>query len=425
MKSKPMLWLSAPALLLATAVPMLAQPRPVGNEFRVNSITVSKQRNPTAAYNAKGAALVVWENDKNGLRGRFFGRDGSPQTGELGLVANQKLTTIPSQGPETVRKDPAIAFLPSGEFLLAWTEERDYVVVDLFIENRQLLDRDVYVQKFSADGSPTGTPVRLNGTTAGLQSNPKILMRSNADAVIVWQSDDQSTGTAGDGIFGRTVRTANVALTSAELKLSSTPGLAANAGIAAGVNGNFMVVWEAADASSQGVYARIFNRAAAPKGTEMRVNTTVAGLQRRAAVSFDPNTSGWLVAWQGQAGTIKDSHIYGQFIGPAGSLVGPEVRISQGVAQGQVSPSVAAVAGGNFMVTWVDYQDIFPVGLFGVEVDKLGREVGAEVRINTANINTQTRTTIAVSPFGDILVPWEGFTASPNAPVISARRVEF
>jgi len=221
------------------------------------------------------------------------------------------------------------------------------------------------------------------------------------------------------------VRPANVALTSAELKLSSTPGLAANAGIAAGVNGNFMVVWEAADASSQGVYARIFNRAAAPKGTEVRVNTTVAGLQRRAAVSFDPNTSGWLVVWQAQAGTIKDSHVYGQFVGPAGNFVGPEVRISKGVAQGQVSPSVAAVAGGNFMVTWVDYQDIFPVGLFGVEVDKLGSEVGAEVRINTANINTQTRTTIAVSPLGDILVPWEGFTASPNAPVISARLVEF
>jgi len=186
MRSKPMLWLTAPALLLATAVPMLAQPRPVGNEFRVNSITVSKQRNPTAAYNSHGAALVVWENDKNGLRGRFFASDGSPLTGEVGLVANQKLTSIPSQGPETIRKDPAVAFLPSGEFLLAWTEERDYVNVDLFIENRQLLDRDVYVQKFGADGTPTGSPVRLNSTTAGLQSNPKILIRSNADAVIVW-----------------------------------------------------------------------------------------------------------------------------------------------------------------------------------------------------------------------------------------------
>ena len=84
MKMKPMLWLSALALLPATAVPMLGQPLPVGAEFRVNANTESKQHNPVAAFNAAGSALVVWENDKNGLRGRFYGRDGSPLTDELG-----------------------------------------------------------------------------------------------------------------------------------------------------------------------------------------------------------------------------------------------------------------------------------------------------------------------------------------------------
>ena len=369
---------------------------------------------------------MVWENDKNGLRGRFFGRDGSPLTGELGLVANQKLTTIPSQGPETVRKDPAVAFLPSGEFLLAWTEERDNVSVDLFIENRQLLDRDVYVQKFGADGSPVGSPVRLNSTTAGLQSDPKILVRSNADAVIVWQSDDQSTATAGDGIFGRLVRPANVALTSAELKLSSSPGSAANAGIAAGVNGNFMVVWEAADASSQGVYARIFNRAAAPKGTEVRVNTTVAGLQRRAAVSFDPNTSGWLVVWQRAGGDHQGlPHLRPvrrprrEPRGPRGAGQPRGSRRGRSRRRSPRSPAATSWSPGSTTRT------SSPSACSASRSTSSASEVGAEVRINTANINTQTRTTIAVSPFGDILVPWEGFTASPNAPVISARRVEF
>ncbi len=141
-------------------------------------------------------------------------------------------------------------------------------------------------------------------------------------------------------------------------------------------------------------------------------------------MTADRNTGGWLVVWQGQAGGIKDSHIYGQFLGAGGSFIGPEVRISQGVAQGQVAPSIAPVAG-NFLVTWLDYSDIFPVGLFAVEVDKLGHEVGAEVKINSQAINFQTRTSVAVSPLGDVLVPWEGFTSSPNAPVISARRVQF
>jgi len=422
MRSKLLPWLTVLALVPATAVPMLGQPRPVGTEFRVNSNTESKQHNPVAAYNAAGSALVVWENENNGLRGRFYGRDGAPLTGELGLVANQKLTTVPARGIEILRKDPATAFLPSGEFLLAWTEERDDVTSDLFIERRDVLDRDVFVQKFSAAGSPVGTPVRLNTTTTGLQSQPKILVRNGADAVVVWQSSGSGSA-AGNGAFARLV-SASATPSTAELKLNSIATPVGNPTLAGAADGSFLVAWEAADGSSQGVFARLFNRAASPRGAEFRVNSTVPGLQRRPAVTADRNTGGWLVVWQGQAGGIKDSHIYGQFLGAAGNSIGPEVRISQGVAQGQVAPSIAPI-GGNFLVTWLDYQDIFPVGLFAVEVDKLGREVGAEVKINSQAINFQTRTSVAVSSAGDVLVPWEGFTSSPNAPVISARRVQF
>src|SRR5262245_33043617 len=103
MRSKPSLWLTL-ALLPAIAAPVLGQPRPVGDEFRVNANTAYKQRNPAAAFNGGGSALVVWENDRGGLRGRIYGRDGSPQTGELALVANQTLSRIPAQGQEVIRK---------------------------------------------------------------------------------------------------------------------------------------------------------------------------------------------------------------------------------------------------------------------------------------------------------------------------------
>ena len=424
MRTKPLLWLTALALLPVVSAPLAGQPRPVGNEFRVNANTESKQRNPVAAFNASGSALVVWENEKNGLRGRFYGRDGAALTEELGLVANQVLPGVPAAGIEVIRKDPAVAFLASGDFLLAWTEERDDVSTDIFVEHRAVIDRDVYLQKFNAAGAAQGSPVRLNATTAGYQSLPKILVRNGADAVVVWQSDGRRVGPAGDGIFSRLVSPATGQPSTGETKLSSVPGLAANPAIAGAANGGFAVAWEAADGSSQGVYARLFAKSGSPRGAEFRVNTTVQGLQRRPALTADSNTGGWLMIWQGQAGSIKDSHIYGQFLGAGGSFIGPQVRVSQGVAQGQVSPSVAAVAGGHFLATWLDYHDIFPVGLFGVEIDKLGAAVGPEVEINTAAINAQTRTSIAVSPKGGVLVPWEGFTTSQAAPGISARRVE-
>jgi hypothetical protein len=421
MRSKPWLWLTVLALL--TAIPALGQPRTVGSEFRVNGNVESKQRNPAASYNAAGNAMVVWENDRNGLRGRFYGRDGAPMTDELALVANQKLPGVPANGIEVMRKDPAIGFLASGEFLVAWTEERSNVRIDIFIETREITDRDVFVQKFNAAGSPLGSPIRLNRDGAGFQSLPKILVRKGADAVVVWQSE-KTGAAAGNGIFGRLVRT-NGMLNGAEFKISVGSGAASGPSIAESIGGSdFLVAWEAADGNGPGIFARGYDKTLTA-GTPFRVNTDVVGLQRRPAVASDRNTGGYLVVWQGQSDSPRHAHIFGQFISAVGTLVGPQFRISEGVDETQVAPSVAASAAGTFLVTWVDYDEVFPIGLFGVEIDKLGHAIGAEVKINSAQINAVTRTALASSPHGGVLAPWEGFTNSPSKPVISARRVEF
>lgn len=417
MRSKPWLWLTALALVPATVVPVMGQPRPVGNELRVSGITASKQHNPTAAYNAAGSELVVWENDREGLRGRLYDRTGAPLTAEIGLVANQVVSGSPAEGIEVLRKDPVVAFLSSGDFFLAWTEERSSVRVDIFFQDRRLLDRDVYIQKFNASGAPASAPLRLS-SAAGLQSVPRILVRNGADAVVVWQVSN----TENDGVFARLVNSSGLP-SGAELKLSS--GVAANPAIAGAPKGEFIVSWEASDGGSQGVFARLFSRAAAPKGAEFRVNSEVPGLQRRAAVTAVPS-GGWLVVWQGQGIDNKHHHIFGQFLGDAGNLVGPQFRISEGVGQIQIAPSVAAVAGGNFVVIWTDWDKVFPIGLFGVELDKLGNTIGDEVKLNTRPIDAQTRTSLAVSPSGSILAPWEGFhTRTARRAGIAARRVEF
>jgi hypothetical protein len=415
MRTKPWLWLTALALL--AAVPVLGQPRPLGTEFRVNGNSESKQRNPVAAFSAAGTALVVWENEQSGLRGRFYGQDGVPATGELALVANQKLQSLPARGVEVVRTDPAVAFLPSGEFLLAWTEERSDVSVDIFYEQRDVIDRDVYLQKFSAAGSPLGAPVRLNGSTSGFQSLPKILVRNGADAIVVWQS--QKAG-GGNGVFGRYVR-ATGEPNGGDFKIAS--GNAANPTLAGKPNGNFLVSWEASDGNSLGVFARIFD---GTSNAAIRVNSDVAGLQRRPAAAFDRTSNGWLVVWQGQSdNNPRHSHVFGQFLGSAGNLVGPQFRVSIGVGPTQISPSVAASANGNFLVTWLDYKEVFPLGLFGVEIDKLGNAIGSEVAINARQVNAQSRTSLAVTAAGKALIPWEGFTSSDFHSDIAARQVEF
>lgn len=419
MRSKPWLWLAALALLPATVAPVFGEPRPVGSEFRVNGNISSKQRNPVAAYNVAGGTLVVWENDQVGLRGRFLDLNGVPMGVELTLVANQKLNGLPAQGIEVMRKDPALAFLPSGEFLLAWTEERSKVSIDIFFESREVLDRDVHIQKFRANGTALDKPVRLNATAGGFQSLPKLLVRGGDQrALVVWQSVGDKAG----GIYSRTIRTDTLQSVDTEKRLSTVAGPAANVAVAGDSTGNYVVAWEAKDSNGQGVFARLFDRTGIAKGGDFRVSTDVVGYQGRPAVASD--RGGWLVTWQGQAGSIKDAHIFGQFLGATGNQVGPQFRISEGVGRAQIAPSVTPVANGHFLVTWLDKDDPFPLGLFGVEIDKLGNAVGAEVKINSLPINSHSRTSVASSA-KSILIPWEGFSSGNRWPGISARRIEF
>ncbi|HEX4966090.1 MAG TPA: hypothetical protein VF173_35095 [Thermoanaerobaculia bacterium] len=414
MRSKPGLWLMALVLLTAVAAPVLAQPQLAGAEFRVNGTTNSVLHNPAAAFRADGTSLVVWEDELAGLRGRFYDGNGNPVGAELALVANQKLPGLPAHGVETIRKDASVAFLASGELVLAWTEERDQVSADILFESRQVIDKNVYAQRFSAAGAPQGAAARLNASPAGYQSLPKVLVRGGGlDPFVVWQTEA--------GVFGRAFRPEKNKAVGNELRISS--GVGANPAIAADAAGNFLVSWEAADASSQGVFGRFYDRSATAKGSEFRINSTVAGLQRRPAVSAVKG-GGWLAVWQGQGSTAKISHVYGQFLGAAGTFVGPEFRISQGVGPTQVSPAVAALASGNFFVAWTDWKDPFPIGVFGVEIDRLGNAVGEEMEINSRPIGSQVRTALAASS-ATILIPWEGFTDSNSHPGISARRLDF
>src|SRR5437764_10941563 len=61
--------------------------------------------------------------------------------------------------------------------------------------------------------------------------------------------------------------------TSSSLFPYTTLFRSANPAVAADAAGNFLVAWEAADGSSQGVYARLFDRTATPQGSELLVNS--------------------------------------------------------------------------------------------------------------------------------------------------------
>jgi len=122
MRAKLLVAFTAACVVMVSA-PLFADPQAIGDEFKLNTEAQSLPHNPVAAFNGAGNAVVVWENEISGLRGRFVAADGSALGSEIGLVANSNLPSIPGEGDVVGRKNPAVLYLASGKFLVFWTSE--------------------------------------------------------------------------------------------------------------------------------------------------------------------------------------------------------------------------------------------------------------------------------------------------------------
>jgi hypothetical protein len=396
-----------------------AGPQPVGSEIQVNTNTVSQVRNPAAAFDASGRAMVVWENDFLGVRGRLYDASGKPVGDELSLVANVPWSTLPGIAPVTLHRDPAIAFLPSGDFLLAWAEEQGILEWTIFFENLQVHSREIVVQRFSVSGQPTGRPFTVSSGGAGLKSRPRLAVRSTGDAVAAWMSEASEIGVF-TRLLGRTGRPAGGAIQVDTVSGATgfTPALAVDP------DGSYLIAWvsqKGTDTRNTSIYGRVFGASGAPLAAPFAITSNTVGPQLRPTAATDGQGS-YLVAWQGYTTDPGHARIDGQIVGKAGGLLGKRQVISNGAGKNlsDASPTAVAAPGGTFVLVWMEYSTWFPVGMAGVEVDRSGVPLGSQAWINDKQIGAQLRTALAADGAGHYLSPYEGFY-NPTSVGILAR----
>lgn len=418
MRSKPVRWLMAAALLSTIAVPGWAQPELVGGEFQVNQNDKPRQLQPQVAFSPAGSSLIVWENDRFGILGRAYDRDGNPITPEMVLVANQNLPGIPARGNVVVRKEPALVHLSGNEFLVLWTEERDFLVLDHFYERREILDQDVYGQRFSLEGAPLGARFRVNVTTDHHQRRPEVAVRP-AGLVVVWEQAWKSKERDSVAVYSR-LFTRRGAPVTGELRIDSGQSAEVwNVAVAANATGDFLVAWESGQDTAPNVLARIFDRDGDPVGPRFVANPSTPGRQRRPAV-IATHGGDFLVAWQSY---LKESSIHGilgQFYSPSGQRIGSELQISKGVGQVQISPALALLPSGNVVVAWMDWVGTWPIGVYAVVIDESG-PIGEEILVSEERLYPQYQISVDASATGEIIATWEARIKRDRA--IAARRL--
>ncbi|VAV95608.1 FIG01023050: hypothetical protein [hydrothermal vent metagenome] len=384
-----------------------------GSEFVANTTIVSSQGNPAVTMLTDGGFVIAWQDfsqsggdtSGNAVRAQRFDASGKAQVIEF-LV---NTATNGSQGA------PNVAALSGGGFVIVWE--------DFSQSGGDISNFAVRAQSYSAVGVKQGAEFLVNTTTENNQSSTQVAGLHDGGFIIVWNDGSQTGGdTSAFAIRAQRYNATGVAQGGEFLVNTTTTGFQFSPSVAALSGGGFVVAWEdgsltGGDPSGFAVRAQSYNAAGAPQGVEFLVNTTTLASQLSPSVTALTG-GGFVIAWEDSSQTGGDTSsfaIRAQSYNAAGAPQGVEFLVNTTTANFQLSPSVAALIGGGFVITWVDSsQDGGGTGasldIRAQRFDAMGVAQGVEFLVNTTTLGSQSNASVAALTGGGFVIAWEDFS---------------
>ena len=221
----------------------------------VNTTTSGRQEESDVALTNDGRVVVTWFDDSNGKR--IVAR-------QFDALNNGGTQILMPGGHPNDPVAPAVATDGAGNFVVVWNEG-----------GLGGPKEDIYMQSFTASGSPIGTVVQVNTTTSEQQEFADVAINAAGYTVVTWQSMNQD-GSA-EGIFARSYEP-GASNPSAEIPVNlytadnqSQPAVAINS------RGQIVIAWEGERAGdSSALSARTFDWPEASTANTAPVLTPVA-----------------------------------------------------------------------------------------------------------------------------------------------------
>jgi len=380
-------------------------------EFLVNTTTAGSQAieynsGRTVVMDADGDFVVVWNSDDGSNSGIFAQRYNAAGQAQGTEFLVNTYTTL----NQTAH---AVAMDADGDFVITWSSQ-----------SQDGSFYGIYAQRYNALGVAQGSEFRVNTMTSATQDYPNVAMDADGDFVITWQSSVQDGSLY--GIFAQRYNAAGVAQ-GAEFQVNTfTAGSQAYSSIAMDADGDFIVTWtsDGQDGSLYGIYAQRYNAAGVAQGSEFRVNTFTASEQREPNVAMDADGD-FVITWQSYEQDGSNYDIYAQRYNAAGVAQGSEFRVNTFTANIQRDPSVAMDADGDFVITWESYgQDGSSYGIYAQRFNAAGVAQGSEFRVNTYITDTQIDASVALDADGDFVFAWHSYAQDGSGNGIYAQRYQ-
>ncbi len=313
------------------------------DDFLVNDDTCSacSQINPAIALDPSGNFIIAWYDERNWDSSRYDIY--AQRYDSLGTLLGFNLKVNNDSGFGWQRW-PSVAMDGSGNFVITWVDERSGY-------------RDIYAQRYDSSGSPVGLNFKVNDDTgAASQLYPAVISDDAGNFVITWQ--DYRNGNYNYDIYAQRYDSSGAPLDSNfRVNDDTGPNIQAYPAIAIDGFGDFVITWHDYRHGSMYVhiYAQRYESSGTPLGSNFKVSEDVGNVaQVYPAVATD-DSGNFIITWENTRNGWDNYDIYAQRYDSSGAPLGSNFRVNDdtGITE-QKGSAVASDSSGNFVITWKD-----------------------------------------------------------------------
>lgn len=266
----------------------------------------------------------------------------------------------------------------------------------------------IKAQRFDAAGNAVGGEFLVNTSFAATQTAPAVTTFADGSFAIAWATTDTLQDGSGGAIKAQLFSAAGVPTGGEFLVNVTAAGNQSAPSLTTLANGTFLVGWD--DAGSTDVLARLYAADGTALGGEFRLNTNVFATQSAHDVIALAD-GGFVAVWRSTDFNQDGSNesVKGQVFDASGAKVGGEFLVNTNTFGAQNDPSVAALAGGGFVVTWVTSYGADDGSSWAIKAQVFsasGAKLGGEFLVNTAAAQAQQEPVVTASADGGFVIAW-------------------
>jgi VCBS repeat-containing protein len=259
-------------------------------------------------------------------------------------------------------------------------------------------------------GSFLGASETLVAThTAGEQEGNKVVALADGGFLVVWHSFDPKSGDGQGDIAAQRYDVQGVKVGAEYLLNAASIGTQHSASLVTLSNGTLMAVWQnSAPGQPAVISGRILNAVGTPVTPEFVVQRdgvgyggSSYGAPSVAALAGGRSVVTWVSANDGSGSGIR-----ARFMNADGTWAGSDFQVNSKIGGNQVVPRVVSLADGGFAICWQDGSS--PADIRMQRFAAAGGKVGGEIMVPTSTVGFESDPAITVLTDGGMMVVWSG-----------------